>query len=93
MDFACILFDDLQWLSDDKLFESMIINRIGTNLDDPDMFMLGEGWHQSPLSYYNSDGVLVTDEYFGMAIHFIAAKKKSAIMTDWKNKMYRISSL
>lgn len=31
----------------------MIINRIGTNLDDPDMLMLGEGWHQSPLSYYN----------------------------------------
>lgn len=70
----------------------MLINRIGKNLDDPDMFMLGEGWHQSPLSYYNSDGVLVNDEYFGMAIHFIAAKKKSPIMKAWKNKMYDISS-
>jgi hypothetical protein len=71
----------------------MIINRIGTNLEDPEMFMLGEGWHQSPLSYYNSDGVLVTDEYFGMAIHFIAAKKNTRIMTDWKNKMKSISAM
>lgn len=28
-----------------------------------------------------------------MAIHFIAAKKKTRIMTDWKNKMKSISSM
>jgi len=28
-----------------------------------------------------------------MAIHFIAAKKKSPIMKDWKQKMYNVSSL
>jgi hypothetical protein len=62
----------------------MIMNRMGRNRDDPEMFMIGEGWHQSPISYYNSDGIFVSDEYFGTAIHFIASKKKSRMMTDWK---------
>ncbi len=50
------------------------------------MLMIGEGWHQSPYSYYNADNRLVCEEYFGTAIHFIAAKRKSRIMTAWKEK-------
>jgi hypothetical protein len=86
MDFSSVLFQNLDWLSDDELFDQLIINKIGTNVDNPDMLMIGEGWHQSPYSYYNSDNRLVCEEYFGTAIHFIAAKRKSRIMTAWKEK-------
>lgn len=57
------------------------------------MLILGEGYHQSPLSYYNSDDMLVTDEYFGTAIHFFAAKRHSPIMTAWKQQFCRLSAL
>ncbi len=59
---------------------------MGTSIDDPDMLLIGEGWHQSPYSYYNSDNRLVSEEYFGTALHFFAAKKKSPIMQAWKLK-------
>ena len=93
IDFAVLLFDDLKWLSDDTIFKHLIINRVGKNKDDPDMLMLGQGWHQSPYSYYNDDNALVSEEYFGMAIHFVAAKRKSPIMTAWKNKMYKLCTM
>ena len=50
------------------------------------MLMLGQGFHQSPYSYYNTENRLVSEEYFGHAIHFIAAKRKTPILTAWKNK-------
>ncbi len=50
IDFACIPYENFDWLMNYESYQHMIINRMGTNLDDPDMFMLGEGWHQSPLS-------------------------------------------
>jgi hypothetical protein len=53
MEFTTILFQNLDWLSDDELFDQLIINKVGKNINDPDMLIFGEAANQSPYSYYN----------------------------------------
>lgn len=66
----------------------MLLNKVGSNQNDPDMLMMGEGYHQSTSDYFNKEGKKAVDEYFGAAIHFLAAKKKCPIMRELKQKMY-----